>query len=304
MYIGIAGGASRTVCILADEGLSPLKRSIKGPSSIRTVGFDKAMDNLEAALTECLKGQDVAIESVFIGLGDVFDRQDAERVKRAVTKRVPALSQTSIDIRNNVLSAHAGALGGEPGVVVASGTVSAAYADEGHDNTHMCGGFTFNEGSPGGAYDLGLQGLGVAAKTLDYRMRPSAFADALLDHLKVNSLQDAINLFEHFPLDRPKVAALAKLVTRFADEGDSHAVAIVEQATDELLLMVKTVITMTGIEHPRLSITGGLGNANTYFKKRFLDKIRAFDETIDIREPLHEPAHGSLILARRAADDD
>ncbi len=302
MYIGVAGGVSRTVAILADENKETLKRTVVKPSSIRTVGFDHAMDNLQEALQNVLEGHDGHIASAFIGLGDVFDEIDAKNVRREVKKRIPRLAETPIHVKNNVLTAHAGALAGEPGIVLAAGTVSAAYADDGRGNTHMAGGFTFNEGSPGGAYDLGLQGLGVAAKALDYRLRPSAFADALLDHLKVNSFKDAIDLLEHFPSDRPAVAKLAKLVTRFADEGDSHAVVIVEKATDELLLMVRTVMTMSGIETPTLSVTGGLGNANTLFKKRFIEKVRELDSSIEIRSPLHEPAFGAVILAEKYAD--
>jgi len=299
MYIGIDGGGTKTKVMLADENLEILFEAESGPSSIRTVAFDMSIHNIQQGIESCLeKHPGVAIEGVFAGLGDVTGEDDGRRVAERL-REIKGLESASITVRNDVYNAHAGALEGEAGIALIIGTGSVAFGVDGHQKSHRAGGYSYKEGDLGSAYGLGSQALSVLGKALDGRVEKSPLIDTLVEHFAIRNFMDMVDMYDEYHTRRTDVARLAKYVTKHAGEGDENAVAIIETATDEMMLMIKAVDQALDLDKKQIGIIGSLGNADTYYRKRLIEKIHDYDKAYTVFEARRDPAYGACVLAKK-----
>ncbi len=302
MYIGIDGGGTKTQVTLADKNLDVLAEATLGPSSIRTVPFEESMATLRKGIEACLeKVPDAKIESLFAGLGDVAGAADGEMVA-ARLRTLPFLEDARIEVKNDVYNAHAGALEGRSGIVLIIGTGSVAFGRDETGGSHRAGGYSHHEGDLGSAFGLGKQALSLMGKALDGRAEKSPLTEELVEHFGIKSFPDAVKVYNEFT-NRTDIAALARFVTKHASQGDKNALAVIETATDELLLMVKAVDAALQLENKEIGIIGSLGNAPTPLRDRFRAKVETYDPAFVIHGPRQSAVHGALVLARRNHED-
>ncbi len=306
MYIlGVDGGGTKTkVSLITDLGVY-IGSAISGPSSIDTVSSEISLKNIQDGLQQILREndiEDIRISSVFAGLGGISSEEDKSLVNSYLHKIKNCTRETVIHSENDIYNAFAGGTMGKPSIAIVIGTGSVAFGIDEEENSFRSGGYSYKEGDPGSSYDLGRKTLKTLAKVLDNRYPTSLFIEEVKKELSVHTFSEAVKMFDEFYEDRTLTASLSKLVTLHADMGDIHALKIVEEATDDLALMVQAVNNSINLSNKELAIIGSLGNANTIFKKKFIEKVLKIDKTFIIHESLLDPSIGACILGLKNVD--
>lgn len=297
LYMGIDGGGTSTSISLINE-LEEVVFMGKGDrSSVDTVTYDTSFENINFILKD-FDFKDYKVTHIFAGVGGVVSTVHAHELKIRLRKLKGVDDQTIIDVKNDVYNALASGLIFDDGMTLIVGTGMAAFGQH-HNQTHKSGGWGFKEGDAGSSYDLGFQAVKKAIRAADFRIDKTNFTKDVATTIGLMNATDIIAIMDDLHHNRTKVAALAPLVTKYANLGDEHAISIVDIATTELALCVKSIYETLKFKDVRLVIVGSLGNAEGVFKDMLYQKIKDISNLITIITPQIDPAYAAALLAKR-----
>ncbi|MEV0247468.1 BadF/BadG/BcrA/BcrD ATPase family protein [Nocardia sp. NPDC050712] len=200
---------------------------------------------------------------------------------------------TAVAVASDAVTAHAGALGGSPGVVLAAGTgaVATAVDDAGcFTRVDGWGPLLGDEGSGGW---IGLEGLRAALRAYDGRGPRTTLVDAVGERYDI-TLADLPRFLGQQDNPALTAARFAPAVAAAAAT-DETAAAIMTAAGHALGRSVRTAIEVSGLRPPvPCAITGGLVNLGA----ALLEPLeRTIESVIDRRAPLGQPIDGAALLA-------
>lgn len=234
--VGIDAGGTKTVGLLADETGARIAEA-RGPgANLQTHGeleVEKVFDQILETL-----GRERPIAAVCLGIAGV-DRPHDEAVIRGILRRL-GHRETARVVNDAAIALVAGAPG-RVGIVVLAGTGSIAYGADRAGNTARSGGYGFLLADEGSGYWLGHQALRVAVRASDGRGPQSALRNLVFEALEVSSVGELVPRVYEKGLPKHRIAALAGLVQKAADQGDSMGAALLDQAAHELALAAQAV---------------------------------------------------------------
>lgn len=313
-YLGVDAGGTRTRAVLAAANGTVLGTGSAGPGNWQAIGATAASAAVSAAVNAALAqaavavagrgadatGADVAaaVRGAFFGLAGV--RTEAERA--VMRDGLTHLETGGVRVIGGDLEvAHAGALGGGPGVVVIAGTGSAAWGRNGLGRTWQAGGWGWLVDDKGGGYWLALRGLAAACEAEDGRSLATTLGARATAYFGAADLRAILRDLHAVKMDRAMVAGFAREVRAAAGAGDAVARGLEAEAGRELLRLAEAVRDglLAGNDHStgghlRLAVTGGLG-----LGPMITDDARS--RGFALCEPWAEPAYGAVLLAARAA---
>ena len=289
--LGIDGGGSKTLLALAN-----LQGEVLGPFAAEGINpFDNPAwkENLEALLHRCPRPlSEVTYAALGMpGYGEV----------PAVSAEQDQLAQQLVPIQHSLLNdvqvAFVGALAGQSGVLVLSGTGSMAWAGSG-DKQLRVGGWGEGFGDEGSAFWIGRQALGDLSKALDGRIQNSAFAEGMLQAIGVRDGAELLAWFYGLEHPRSQVARLAKTVDELAEAGNPVAVNLLRYAAVELTHLAQTAHHRLGDPSAnRFSYAGSVFNSRT-----LREAVRANLSPLGTwQAPLLPPIGGALLYAAQRA---
>ena len=146
----------------------------------------------------------------------------------------------------------------------------------------------------------------MAARVCDGRVStPTRLVDALIDHFGIaheTYRTDMYGLAYRDPIGRPEIAALARLVTRLAADGDLVALQIVHETAEDLAALALDVAhrIFGATETFVVAAAGGLLNAGELVLGPLRRRLSAEFPNATLIVGTEEPAValGKLILAR------
>jgi N-acetylglucosamine kinase-like BadF-type ATPase len=188
--------------------------------------------------------------------------------------------------------AHAGALGGRPGVVVIAGTGSVVYARDENGLSQTLGGWGFLFGDEGSAFSIARDALALvmaAQDDGDSSLREEM--RAACDFFAKDSLHHVARAFYAGELTRERLAAFTPAAIRFA-----RFRKIAEEGADRLAALAHRVL--AAMKEPRAALAGGLF-ADAGFYERVRGGILAAIPGAEVGRAKYEPAAGALLLAYR-----
>ena len=300
-YLGVDGGGTSVEAVVSDAGLSVLGRGAGGPSNYQVIGLDRALSSLKEAVAAALAAAGVGVHQVrgaFFGAAGVDRLADAAALRPAVERLLPGVP---VEVDNDGIAALAGATGGQPGVVVISGTGSIALGVNAAGRRGRSGGWGHILGDEGGGYDIGRRALAAVTRAADGRGPATALTRVLLGHL---GIEDPDALFRRTyieGLEVHEIAALAPLVVAVARAGDAVARRLLAAAGRELGLAAVSVIRDLGFARAAfpVALLGGVFAAGPPLVGPLWRVVRRAAPRADLIEPRYPPAVGALILARR-----
>ena len=298
MYIiGIDGGGTKTIGILATETGQHLAQVESGPANYHVVGEAKTQAVLENILRELHEksgipsGRSVRFCLGMAGLGRPADREVIGRICDALGIR-----------QDRILThdAHIALVGGtekQEGVIVISGTGAIAYGINADGKEARASGWGYLLGDEGSGYDIAIKGLRAVARAADGRGDQTELTDRILYRLERNEPSELIR-WAH-TASRDTIAQLAEVVFDTARTTDAVAEGIVEEAADELVCAAVSVIEQLEFTEPfDIVLSGG----NLIHQRMFADYLRHRFERIQpeasVQLPKHEPAYGAVLLAQ------
>ena len=174
----------------------------------------------------------------------------------------PLLGHRRYRCGNDMVCAFAGSLGGEDGINIVAGTGSIGYGER-RGKSARAGGWGEVFGDEGSAYWIAVQGLNVFTRMSDGRLPKGPLHAAFKAGLGLGVDLDLGAKVMNAPA-RGSIAALSKLVARAAQDGDSAAIRIFDEAARELAAVVEAVrqaLEFEPGEGVAVSYSGGVFNA-------------------------------------------
>lgn len=198
---------------------------------------------------------------------------------------------------SDMTAAHAGALAGQPGVVLAAGTGTVALAIAASGAFSVVDGWGYLLGDEGSGYAIGRSGLSAALRSHDGRGGSPALASAAT--ARYGELDSLPGVIHGNANPAAAIAAFAPDVLTAADRGDSYALRIRDRAVAEL---VSTAVTAAEAIHsdeggePEIATLGGLFE-NRGMRDAFTEALHASAPHLAIQAPKGSALDGAMLLA-------
>lgn len=290
LVAGIDGGQSSTVAVIGDESGRVLGRGAAGPADEVgvTAGSTRLNDALNGALDDARRAAGLVtgthFDAVVAGVSG-YDGRVYGATPQLPARRVQLLHDTPI--------AHAGALGGLPGVIAIAGTGSVVYGRATGGSSITLGGWGYLFGDEGSAFRIACDALALLMRAADEN--EAAYADELraaCEFFGLPSLRRIAHAFYKGEIERARLAAFAPQALRFAAFRDAAY-----RGADRLAQLIARAIEMGA--PPRVAFVGGVfGDAG--FRDRVRSGVLAACSAVEIVDARYDPAHGALLLAYEA----
>lgn len=301
-FAGVDAGGTETKLWLVRSDAGQAGRATVGPGNFQDIGAqglaDRVREGLEEAARDAGLSETPPLAALMLGVAGVGRDRDAQEATAGLEAAFPG---TSIQVYNDAIVALAAGTLGDPGAVVIAGTGSTAWAFQEDGGWARTGGWGYILGDEGSGYAVGLSALNRVTKASDGRERPTVLTDRILAELKLDDVWDLIPFVHEGAIPKQKIAGLAPLVMAAAENGDEVAQAVVNEALNELLSLVTTVLSRAQLPpSPPLVVVGGLFKNEVFFN-RFCSELEKVQPDLVIVKPLVEPAMGACAMALRSA---
>ena len=296
VVIGVDGGATKTVGVLAGLCGPSLRRVEVGPTNAHSAGDSVVRANL-ATLLRALVPDDAArraVRAVVLGLAGAGRPDDATRLT-SLAREVGAPGEVIVTTDARV--ALAGATHGEPGIIVIAGTGSMSYGRDDDGVEARAGGWGHILDDAGSAYAIGIAGLRALLRQVDHRASPTELAGPLLAALGATTVDEVVPWVA--TAEKAAVAALAPAILGLAEAGDAAAASIVSEAAGHLVaLATATARQLRFSAGAPVVLTGGLIDGDDAYRQRVISGLACALPSFRYAPSQAEPAWGAVLLAR------
>lgn len=298
--IGIDGGGTRSRGLCLSTGGRILARSEGELLNYHASSFEIFRKNLAALIGSLLRAAPAGSTVVHyaIGTASLFDFATPEETRQACEGIVPT-GQASL--LGDGLVAVYGAHGGQPGVLVASGTGSIAVALDAAGTFHTQGGFgPLIGGDPGSAFWMGSQAILAAARLEGLEGNSSPLGDLVREYFQVDDLHNLIPQVYGSEEGCRRLAGLAKFLAT-SSQTQLHPFAVIQrEAGIALATMAEPLMRRAGT--PMICVTGSVLEHNLLVRQSLVEELsRRIGRPVEARPPALEAATGAALLALREA---
>jgi len=233
---------------------------------------------------------DEPVARVCLGLTGAPARRDLQaRLAAMISSR---LDGADVALGPDMVTAHAGALAGEPGVVVAAGTGAVAFGLGPGGEAHRADGLGFLLGDDGSGFAIGRDGLRAALRAREAR-GPATVLEAAAEAFYGGLAGIAQRVYSS-PAPVRDVAAFAPEVARAARAGDAVALGLWQQAARALAVTAASVLERTGTS--LLSHSGRLFSERELLLEPFLAAVAELCPGVELRPPRGDSLAGAVRL--------
>jgi N-acetylglucosamine kinase-like BadF-type ATPase len=302
VFLGVDGGGTKTAFALVSSAGEVLATTVAPSCYYLGQGIELVQQVLREGVESVCGAAGVPADQLayaFVALPGYGEVSGDLEILKAIPGRVLGHRRYSCD--NDMVAGWAGSLGAIDGVNVIGGTGSMAFGEREGRGLRVGGwGELFDD--EGSAYWIAIRGLSTFAKMSDGRLPSGPLREHLAGHLQLASDLDLVDVvLNRWQGDRAKIAALARLVTAAATDGDEACTAILREAGQALAELVKATITQLGFtpgEVVPVSWSGGVFTSDEV-RTAFLKHLA--DESVDLRNPMLPPVVGAALYAARLA---
>jgi len=305
MFLGVDGGGTKTAFALIDSEGIVLARHQESSAYYLEVG----MAGVAAMLT---RGCDALFAAARVTSADItfaFFGLPAYGEDRVIQPQLDALPRAVLGhgrylCGNDMVCSWAGSLACADGISVIAGTGSMAYGELAGRQARAGGwGELFSD--EGSAHWIARAGLGLFSRMSDGRAPRGPLHKLVRERL---ALQEDLDLcqvvYGQMNGERSRIAALSRLVSEAAAQGDSQAQAIIDAAATELVALVDAVRSALGVADGQglaVSYTGGLFGEDGPLQAPFANALAARGPSYRLAPPRLAPVLGAALYAARSA---
>lgn len=299
-YLGIDGGGTKTQFTIINENIEVIESIKKGTSHFKQIGLNGVEKVLRDGLDEILCKSNIKLDQIdgvgigIAGYGNIKkDREDIEKVIKKVFKNFKYILKNDVEIALN------GALNGEDGIVIVSGTGSIALSKI-NNEYKRCGGFGYTIGDEGSAYWIGRKVVEIFSKEVDGRLEKTYIYEIIKNKLNLSNDYNFIKYInEDIKADRLEIAKFSEVCFEAAKLGDENAINIFNLAAKELSELINLLIKEFKYNNVKVSYIGGVFKS----EKFILDPlIKLLDKRGQLIQPKYTADIGAAILAMKNID--
>ena len=299
LYLLVDGGKTKTEAVIVDSnGFEIAKSRGPGLEIIGSVnGYEHVVDSLRTTFDQL--PQTARFAGVAFGLnGAQAPSASSDLAAKAISSLVKADRFT---IASDVVMNYLGALGNQPGVVVAAGTGAVVMAISRQGVPYRIDGDGPLFADRGSGHEIGRQGLKIAAMVDDGLPGSTALHKAMIQRFgtlenTAASVYGAANPIE-------VVASFSKSVVDAAKEGDEMSIEILRYAAQDLAMNVQAAARRSKLAGAPFSYStaGGVFNIGPLIEKPFHDFVAQFLPEAEYQKPIGGAIAGAQIMAMNKA---
>lgn len=294
LFAAVDGGGTKTAIVIVDAEGHEVARGTSSTSNAAVVGHEKAASTLRELILSTADAADATLplQALWLGLSG-SDRPEDHRQLR------PRLEDLATDIRmTNDAELALGALPGEVGVAMVSGTGSVAFGRNAEGTKTRAGGWGHIFGDQGSGYDMAKQALLAYSAEIDGYGQTTSLTSRLMAHWNLTDPFTIINRVYDPKTTKGDIAALSRIVVEEAAKDDEVARGIITTAAKDLARFGRAVAHRLGLGPDlSLALVGGTLVHVEPFRTQVIDEFRDEWELTSV-ELVDDPA---LTAARSLA---
>ncbi len=303
--LGVDGGGSKTTAQIADANGKKISQAVSGSSSYRSVGINRAIENLNAAVFGAIKNSNVSGNISFIsscfGFAGNNTGKDPETYREIVfngrlsnylnLKRTIVCNDTRLGLEAGSESKNK--------IILIAGTGSNCFGVNEDGKQEEATGWDYILADEGSGYKVGLKALRAVIKAYDGRGRKTLLSKTILKDIKLKNILELTEWAYEQPFSKAKIGELAKTVCRTAGMGDEVSIDILAQEAEEAVISVITVAHKLGFEDKNfdLVLVGGLFKCEKYFKNILISGLKKNFSKINFIPLKRNPVEGAIKIA-------
>jgi glucosamine kinase len=296
-FLGIDGGGTSTKACIIDERGQVAALGTGGPGNLNYTPEDEVRKSIQGAVDAALRAAEtrhpgLTISAACAALAGAGSQENKAKATKLIE---PLMGDIPFLVVEDVTGALHGALAGQDGIAVISGTGSNCLGVR-QDRYRRSGGWGSLLGDEGSGFSIARKGLIAALRGYDGRSPSTSLTDSFVAHLGLGTPEDIFHAVRR--LNRKQIAALAVLVFQESDKGDAVARKILDEESMELAVMVRAVYQGLGFNGETLVAMVGGCFSQEAFKNGFISHL---ETTVPQARPIFpmEPPHvGAALLAR------
>lgn len=300
IVVGVDGGGSKTLVMLADERGNPIVTVEAGPSAVRPGEAERSATTIIAAVRDALAaaGMSHVVPKVLcVGVAGVGRETERQGLWQAL---MGAELAEEVVVHADATIALDDAFADGPGILLIAGTGSIAYGRGPTGTLARCGGWGPAFGDEGSGSWIGRRALSIVTAAHDGREPETLLTGAIMTAAEVEQIEDLIPWGAS--ATPAMFAGLAPAVSNSAEAGDLRANALISIAAEELSLHVRTLARrLFGDEQAAapVAFAGGLLTRGTLLRKRLEQRLKSSVPGAQIRAEDVIPARGAVRGALR-----
>ncbi len=252
LYLGIDGGASKTVFLLCDSYERELNRVDLGPTNPNDVGFEISTSTLRQGIVEACKGHVYSNICLYAGLSGGKVGGTNKILKDFFSKFGFRYFRNGSDFENAIELG----IDNKNGVIVIIGTGIISYCSKGGKEKQIGGwGQFFDDGGSG--YNYGRDAIMMSLRYLDGTGKPTVLKNIIEERLG-GKLEDNLNVF--YKKGKSFIASFCRQVFFAAAQGDEVANEIIDKNVLALAHILEACKEFMGESPVKIAFTGSLTN--------------------------------------------
>lgn len=298
--LGVDGGGTKTDAVVATSDGEVIGTVQAGTSNFQRVG----KDGIKKVITEILKQLKIKFDIIpkqigFWALGLAGAGREEDQI--AVCEAVESSGfKNRVAVQSDAYIALLGAFGGQPGIIVISGTGSICFGLDENGELFRSGGWGYLLGDEGSGYFIGHQSVLAALKDQDGRGKKTILRGKIESELGLSSIDQIVReIYIKNSIQKEQIANLAPIAFQCAEMGDVTALEIITQTAVEISEMIKAVGKKMNRENRNVEIAhiGSVFKQKEFLVPEIKNRLKPFFKDIIIDEPKFSPAIGGIIMA-------
>src|SRR6266487_6347091 len=264
--LGVDGGGTKTLALLGDLHGNVLARGVSAASNYNAVGFEAACLALESAINMARQEYSGEIAAMCVGLAGAGRKEDMELFRNWAVSKFP---KTVVKVVNDAEILLTAGVPSGPALALICGTGSIVYGRTVTGELIRAGGWGYLFGDEGSGYAIRIAALRAVMQAYDGRGPETLLSELVLERYGLHTPPELVPAIYGAESPRSAVANLSDLVEQAAGQGDSVAIAILEESSRELARAIAAVYLKLGASTVPLVITGGTILHGVYLQKAF-----------------------------------
>lgn len=298
-YIGIDGGATKTIGLISDLEGNILGRIETGPVNYHKESIELLEENISrnvSLLVSKINAEIKDIKRVAMGISGI-DRPMERRMVREFLAKIGISKKTKI--YNDAVIALKGGTKNGYGIVIISGTGSIVYGIDKDGKIKRVGGWGNILNDVGSGYDIGLRALRAVMASYDKKMPKTILTPLILKKLSLKDPSELVLWLDKCKNVKLDISQLSFQVFMANKKKDKAAKKILDQVTDDLCLGAKIIVKELKFKNSyEIVLSGGMFLKNLNYFEIMKKKLSKSLQSAKIIFPYHEPAYGALMIAR------
>lgn len=302
--LGFDVGGTKTQCAVMTMDGRVVGTGQAGPGNFHLVGARQFVRVIAQAAREALQqaNEPVQVIAAFVGAAGATAEQEQRHIAEVCQQ---ANLAPKWYVMGDMVPALAAGTRGKEGIVVIAGTGAICWGYDVQGQSARASGWGYLLGDEGSGFAIAQRGLNSAFRAYDGRGQSTSLGNRLRHALRCNTMSDIVRIVYEQKNPRSWLASLAPIVLQAAEQGDTVANDIVDEAATHHVHAIRAVYRqLQFINGVTVVAAGGLFEKSDVLFQRLRVALQQFVPEARLVVPNVSPAVGACYMAQRLVQGD